>query len=85
MRPMTWSSPRSARVRAACLTVTLLLVALWTAYGTQRTSHAAAQDAKERPVALDFDPGMDWLNTAKAVSLADLKGRIVLLDFWTLC
>jgi thiol-disulfide isomerase/thioredoxin len=33
----------------------------------------------------DFPPGMEWLNTEKPVSLRDLRGKIVLLDFWTYC
>ncbi len=33
----------------------------------------------------DFDGGVAWLNTAKPISIKDLKGKIVLLDFWTLC
>ena len=37
----------------------------------------------QRPLAPDFEPGADWLNTEKPLSLADLRGKIVLLDFWT--
>jgi len=29
--------------------------------------------------------GLDWLNTERPVSLKDLKGKIVILDFWTYC
>jgi hypothetical protein len=33
----------------------------------------------------DFPPGMDWLNVERPLSLADLGGRLVVLDFWTYC
>ncbi len=72
-----------------------LLVAIFVALsGCQRNSSAASGQAGEagaaaqeqrRPKAPDFDGGIAWLNTAKPLSLADLRGRVVLLDFWTLC
>jgi thiol-disulfide isomerase/thioredoxin len=38
-----------------------------------------------RAPAPDFPAALEWLNTAHPLSLADLRGKIVLLDFWTYC
>ena len=38
-----------------------------------------------RVIAPDFAQGLDWLNSERPVSLADLRGKIVILDFWTYC
>ena len=44
---------------------------------------AIAQEAEPRRRAPELKGGRGWLNTAKPLSLAALKGKIVLLDFWT--
>jgi hypothetical protein len=33
----------------------------------------------------EFPVGLDWLNTDRPVTLRELRGKIVLLDFWTFC
>ena len=39
----------------------------------------------EKLQAPDFPQGLEWLNTAEPLSLEKLRGKIVLLDFWTYC
>jgi hypothetical protein len=31
----------------------------------------------------DFQPGLDWINVERPLSIAGLRGKVVLLDFWT--
>jgi DNA-binding beta-propeller fold protein YncE len=44
-----------------------------------------ADPTDRRPEAPELDGGVAWLNTAGPLRLKDLRGKIVLLDFWTLC
>ena len=33
----------------------------------------------------EFPANLEWVNTDRPLSLAELKGKIVVLDFWTYC
>jgi hypothetical protein len=33
----------------------------------------------------DFPPGLEWVNTERPLTLDDLRGKVVLLEFWTYC
>src|SRR5258707_12661104 len=46
---------------------------------------AAKRDESERRLAPELDGGGAWLNTAGPIQMKDLRGKIVILDFWTLC
>src|SRR5690242_11214840 len=49
-----------------------------------------AGDLPENPFprrfkAPELDGGTGWLNTSGEISMKDLRGKVVLLDFWTFC
>jgi hypothetical protein len=47
---------------------------------------AGAAIQEEEPVkAPELEGGKGWINTDKPVTMASLKGKVVLLDFWTYC
>ncbi len=33
----------------------------------------------------EFPPGLEWLNVPRPLTLRELRGKVVLLDFWTYC
>lgn len=39
----------------------------------------------KRIKAPDLSGGVEWLNTSGEINLRDLRGKVVLLDFWTFC
>jgi thiol-disulfide isomerase/thioredoxin len=52
-------------------------------FGKTSRSVPFVTQAQPRSPAPEIKGGRGWLNTAKPLSLAALKGKIVLLDFWT--
>ena len=62
---------RVARVAA------IVIVTCW-------MGHVAAQGVLSSPVlAPELPSGLQWLNTDRPLSLRELRGKVVLLDFWT--
>lgn len=33
----------------------------------------------------EFPPELDWLNTSRPLTMRELRGKVVLLEFWTFC
>lgn len=60
---------------AACVLATAVFV----------PSEARSQEPINPVPAPELDGGTAWINTGKPLKLKDLRGKIVILDFWTLC
>ena len=48
-------------------------------------ARADEQPLAKRTPAPEFPADLEWFNTGAPLTLADLRGRFVLLDFWTYC
>src|SRR5437868_956762 len=89
MSPLALPKPLRSRRLAVVLAVGLVAAA--------GAALALAQDkpkpkddddpppARKLMKAPELEGGTAWLNTGKPLALKDLKGKVVLLDFWTLC
>src|SRR5262245_26555559 len=97
---LPFGRPGSLKI-SLIITILAILVAcgaaLVTAQGQdQQEQKPAAQEGKPMPDnknklfegelnAPEFPAGLEWLNTEKPLSFRELRGKIVLLDFWTYC
>ena len=82
------SQPSSPTARALRFRTLLLPAVVALFLGCGRSGQTQTPDQpKERKVfkAPELDGGTAWLNTAGPLRMKDLKGKVVVLDFWTLC
>ena len=49
------------------------------------SSQALTQERHETRKAPSIDGGVEWVNTEQPITLAALRGKFVILDFWTYC
>jgi hypothetical protein len=80
--------PPAALAAAALFTALIGLGCRPSSLPAKALSPPAGTDAitvsqQNRPKAPDFPATLEWLNTDKPLSLKDLRGKVVLLDFWT--
>ncbi len=52
--------------------------------GPAQSGTAAGESAEDEAVlAPEFPDGLEWINTDRPITLEELRGKVVLLDFWT--
>jgi len=51
----------------------------------KETPEAPENPFPDRPKAPSLEGGVGWLNTSGEIAMPDLRGKVVLLDFWTYC
>jgi len=52
---------------------------------SEEKSDAPENPFPDRPKAPSLEGGVGWLNTSGEIAMQDLRGKVVLLDFWTYC
>ncbi len=52
---------------------------------TPRPDTLARRTLRQKAAAPELTGGVAWLNTAAPIRMKDLRGKIVLIDFWTFC
>ncbi|OYW24539.1 MAG: hypothetical protein B7Z55_01850 [Planctomycetales bacterium 12-60-4] len=64
----------------------LVLCADLSAQDTPKAEPEAIENPfPKRVPAVELEGGVEWLNTSGPITLKDLRGKVVLLDFWTYC
>lgn len=53
--------------------------------GEDKSTTASDNPFPGRSKSVELDGGIEWLNTSGEITLKDLRGKVVVLDFWTYC
>ncbi|HEY0981280.1 thioredoxin-like domain-containing protein [Schlesneria sp.] len=84
LKPSSWTVPLGV-----VLCSLFLLVASATPVVAQEAKVAEPEGVENpfprRHPSPELDGGVEWLNAAGPISVKDLRGKIVLVDFWTFC
>jgi thiol-disulfide isomerase/thioredoxin/sugar lactone lactonase YvrE len=78
-------------MKKAFLFASTLAIILFVSSGSSAPVAAFQKEKTQMPEyegkvnAPEFPAGLEWLNTERPLSLRQLRGKIVLLDFWTYC
>jgi thiol-disulfide isomerase/thioredoxin len=75
---------RKRQVAGFCCVV-LITLFLSPVVAVPGRANPAAESGQRRQAAPDLDGGTEWFNTPRPLHLANLRGKVVLLDFWTFC
>ena len=77
---------KASKLRVAVVIPLFIVVGfafLWATSASTEKGFAMSQQERTRVRAPEITGGSGWLNTDRPLSLAALKGKVVLLDFWT--
>ena len=74
---------RKLSVIGAGLVLSLVLIGIVLPVFAQSGGDPGEQEYAGTVPAVPFPEGLDWINTPGALTWEDLRGKVVLLDFWT--
>lgn len=84
MRGAFWSRARVPLAALAFVGAIVFSAWFFSSMNTQAAAPATQPSYAGKEPAPDFPTGLDWINTGgKPLSIAGLRGKVVLLDFWT--